>query len=111
MHFGLLELTKEIGRKTSRKTSRIFQDSNRWRPIQKDGSKRITIAQRIERQAHLKKYLDPKSLLKPKSVISKYYRLRKKGRLPAHQSVFKNVSLIGRIKRTLQGFSKIFRNI
>ena len=73
-------------------------DSNRWRPIQKNGKKRITVVQRIERQPHLKKYLDPKNSLKPKSVIAKYYRLRKKGRLLIHEenppkNVFRNVSI------------------
>ena len=74
-------------------------DPNRWKPVQaRNGKKRITVAQRIERQPHLKKHLDPNNTLKPKSIISKYYRLRKKGQLPAHEenpseSVFKNVSV------------------
>ena len=66
---------------------------NKWRPVQTDGSKRTTVAQRIERQSHLKKYLDPKSSLKPKSVISKYYRLRKKGRLQITMKIHLKVSL------------------
>ena len=45
-------------------------DSNRWRPIQTNGKKHITIAQRIECQPHLKKHLDPKNSLKPKSILS-----------------------------------------
>ena len=77
--------------------SRAKPDFNRWRPIQRNGKKRITVAQRIQRQPHLKKHLDPKNLLKPKSIISKYYRLKKKGRLPVHEenpseSIFKNVN-------------------
>ena len=56
------------------------------------------VAQRIERQLHLKKHLDPKGTLKARSILAKYYRLRKRGQLPDHEespfeSVFKNVSI------------------
>ena len=64
----------------------------------KGGIKRVTVAQRIERQPHLKKHLDPKGMLKSKSVLAKYYRLRKQNRLPDHEespseSVFKDISI------------------
>ena len=76
-------------------------NSNRWRPIQTNEKKRITVAQRKERQPHLKKHLDPKNSLKPRSEIAKCYRLKKRGQLPAHEenpseSVFRNVSINGK---------------
>ena len=59
-------------------------DLNRWKSIvnKKD---RITVTQRIERQPQLRKHLNPKGNLRPKSVIAKYYRLRKKGKLPTQE--------------------------
>ena len=77
-------------------------------------TKRVTVAQRIERQPHLKKHLDPKGTLKPKSIISKYYRHRKQNKLPAHEespaeSVFKDASATrkkGHIKRYYQDIPK-----
>ena len=59
---------------------------------------RVTVAQKIERQPHLRKHLNPKDTLKPKSILPKYYRHRKQNRLPAHEespaeSVFKNTSV------------------
>ena len=91
----------------------VKPDFNRWRPIQKNGSKHMTVAQRIECQPHLKKYLDPKSSLKPKSIIAKYYQLRKKGRLPAHEenppkSVFKNASVNRKDKTHIVRFQQDF---
>ena len=61
-------------------------DRNRWKPIGsaktikkliKGETKHVTVAQRIERQPHLKRHLDPKGILKPKSILAKYYRHRK----------------------------------
>ena len=86
-------------------------DPNRWRLIQTNGKKRITVAQRIERQPLLKKHLDPKNSLKPKSIIAKYYRLKEKGQLPAHEenppeSVFKNVSVDRKDKTHIARFQQ-----
>ena len=85
-------------------------DLNKWKSIinKKD---RITVAQRIERQPHLKKHLDRKNSLKPKSLIAKYYRLKKADKLPAHEenpleSVFKNVSVYRKNKAHIARFQE-----
>ena len=85
----------------------VKPDINRWKPVGSvkrtkrssvEKTKSVTVAQRIERQPHLKKHLDPKGTLKPKSIISKYYHNRKQNKLPAHEespaeSVFKDASV------------------
>ena len=79
----------------------------RWKPIGSvrktkrstmGKTKRVTVAQRIERQPHLRKHLDPKGILKSKSILTKYYLHRRQNNLPAHEespseSVFKNISV------------------
>ena len=73
---------------------------------------RVTVAQTIERQLHLKKHLDPKNSLKPKSLIAKYYRWKKIGKLPAHEenpleSVFKNLSVDRKNKAHIARFQQV----
>ena len=90
----------EIQNSTKRRTKRS-----------KAGTKLITVAQRIERQPHLKKHLDPKGTLKPGSILAKYYRQRKRGQLPAHEenpplSVFKNVSVDRKNKQHIARFQQ-----
>ena len=86
-------------------------NSDRWNPIRTNGKKYITVAQRIERQPHLKKHLDPKNSLKPKSLIAKYYRWKKADKLPKHEespleSVFKNVSVDRKNKAHISRFQQ-----
>ena len=71
--------------------------------------KRVTVAQRIKRQPHLKKIVYRKGTLKPKSILAKYYRYKKQNKFPAPEespaeSMFKNVSVIRKKGRHITRF-------